>query len=109
MHLAQSWTWTYAAKEAFPTPKGEAVAEAKLNHLLLATISNPICEHFRGADSGGEMSRVRQAVTLTGRSYIKLCFNHLRNQLFRRHPGVRWNFSLMRKYPAELQAYGVLN
>jgi hypothetical protein len=51
--VAQSWTWTYAAKEAFPTPKGEAVAQAKLNHLLLAAISNPICEHFRGADFEG--------------------------------------------------------
>src|ERR1039457_3319429 len=34
---------------------------------------------------------------------------YLRRQFSRRCPALWWNFSLMRKYPVELQAYGVHN
>ena len=40
---------------------------------------------------------------------IPLCIINLHPSLCRRFRAVWWNFSLMRKFPVELQSYGVLN
>jgi hypothetical protein len=77
-----------------------------MNHPLVTAISNPISEHFRSADFGGNELRSVGAATPPGRSCINLGFNHLQNNYLDHFPAVWWNFSLMRKYPVELQSYG---
>ena len=83
-------------------------SKTQLTHLFACRNLESDLRAFPARILRGKLSRVRQAVTLAGGSYINPCFNHLGNQLFRRYPGVWWNFSFMRKYLVELQACVIL-